>query len=105
MNRSQFNLFFTLFSASLAVFSLFIAYKIYFGSNYYIYCIEGIKLGKVLVAIWVIGPPVFFWFDWVIFCKSLPTSEKEDAKHTHDLGRNIWLALVGILAVAVGIKF
>jgi hypothetical protein len=61
------------------------------------------NLGKLLIGFWVIAPPVFFWVDWVAF---LPAQADRDvAKHTHDLARNIWLALVGILAVLFAVKF
>jgi hypothetical protein len=55
--------------------------------------------GKIIVATWAIAPPVFFWIDWVIFCASMPmdSKEREVAKHTHDLSRNIWLGLLGVV--------
>lgn len=53
--------------------------------------------GKGLTGFWVIVPPVFFWVDWVIFCDGLGDPEREAAKHTHDLSRNIWVAFAGIL--------
>ena len=44
-------------------------------------------------------PPIFFWVGWVAFSRELNTDPKRDfAKHTHDLGRNIWIAFAGILA-------
>jgi hypothetical protein len=53
------------------------------------------NLGKAIVALWAVGPPVFFWVDWVKFCAYMePGSKERDvAKHTHDLSRNIWLGL------------
>jgi hypothetical protein len=59
------------------------------------------QLGKLVIGFWVIVPPVFFWVDWVFFCTD---AEREVAKHTHDLGRNIWLAVVAILAVFFAVK-
>src|SRR5262245_19705273 len=42
---------------------------------------------------------IFFWVDWVAFSDELTTDGLRDfAKHTHDLGRNIWIAFAGILA-------
>jgi hypothetical protein len=54
--------------------------------------------GKVLVAAWAILPPAFFWIDWVGFCSTLTADERDIAKHTHDLARNIWLGLLGVLS-------
>jgi hypothetical protein len=56
----------------------------------------------VLVGIWVLCPPIFFWLEWVLWT---PVSEQETTKHTHDLARNIWLALIVILAVILDIKW
>lgn len=53
--------------------------------------------GKVLVAAWAILPPAFFWLDWVGFCRNATAPERDAAKHTHDLSRNIWLGLLGVL--------
>lgn len=61
-------------------------------------------LGYLLIGFWALAPPVFFWIDWVFFCQGLPKAELEIAQHTHDLSRNIWLALLAILAVAFGVK-
>lgn len=59
------------------------------------------QLGMFLIGFWAVVPPLFFWLDWVLFCSRLAPSDpaREVAKHTHDLSRNIWLALVGVLAV------
>jgi hypothetical protein len=63
-------------------------------------------LGKFLIGFWALVPPLFFWVDWVWLCTYLPAGdpEREVAKHTHDLSRNIWLALVGILAVLFALR-
>ena len=57
------------------------------------------QLGAILIVFWVGAPPLFFWFDWVVLCKNmrLDSAARDVAKHTHDLSRNIWLALVLIL--------
>jgi hypothetical protein len=57
-------------------------------------------VGKIVVALWAIFPPAFFWIDWVYFC-DLSTSDARDiAKHTHDLARNIWLGVLGVTTLA-----
>jgi hypothetical protein len=60
------------------------------------------NLGKAIVGIWAVGPPVFFWVDWVRYCSYMgPESKERDvAKHTHDLSRNIWLGLFAVLTFA-----
>jgi hypothetical protein len=39
-------------------------------------------------------------------CSYLPPGdpEREVAKHTHDLSRNIWVALVAVLAILFAVK-
>src|SRR4051812_32402662 len=55
--------------------------------------------GPYLIGIWILVPPLFFWVDWVYFSDELNTPELRDvAKHTHDLSRNIWIALTAVLA-------
>ena len=58
--------------------------------------------GKLIVAFWAVAPPVFFWVDWVYFCKDMAPEapERDIAKHTHDLARNIWVGLVAVLTFA-----
>ena len=60
---------------------------------------------KLLVGSWVIFPPVFFWLDWVVFCRDLPAKELDAAKHTHEVSRNIWLALIVVLVALFEIKW
>ena len=62
------------------------------------------QIGKFLVGFWVLAPPVFLWVDWVWFWGGMGADEREAAKHTHDLSRNIWLALVAVLTVLFNIK-
>lgn len=64
------------------------------------------ELGKVLIAFWGLVPPLFFWLDWVWLCSYLASydPEREVAKHTHDLSRNIWVALVAVLAILFAVK-
>jgi hypothetical protein len=58
-------------------------------------------VGKVLVAIWAIAPPAFFWIDWVWFCRDMKADapERDVARHTHDLARNIWIGFLALLTV------
>jgi hypothetical protein len=62
-------------------------------------------LGQIVVGSWVLGPPVFFWADWVYFTGGLTKDALDAVEHTHDLGRNIWLALVLLLVVLFDLKW
>lgn len=57
---------------------------------------------KFLIGFWVLAPPVWFMVDWTYYTSP---EEEENVKHVHELGRNIWLALVVILAVLTGIRW
>jgi hypothetical protein len=57
------------------------------------------RASKLVVAFWALVPPTFLWLDWVVLCAKVSAEEREGAKHTHELARNIWLALVGVLIV------
>jgi hypothetical protein len=63
------------------------------------------EFGRLLIGFWAVVPPLFFWLDWVLFCPSLSAADREIAKHTHDLSRNIWVALIAVLAVLFAVKF
>jgi hypothetical protein len=62
-------------------------------------------VGYVVVALWVVGPPFWFWAEWSFFSHGLPEEDLEDIKHSHELGRNVWLALVVLLTALFGIAF
>jgi hypothetical protein len=64
----------------------------------------GKNTGKVLVAIWVLFPPVFLWGDWLLYWPTLDKDAQDAAKHLHDLSRNIWLGLVAVLVATYGLK-
>lgn len=57
------------------------------------------QLDLVLIAFWLLAPPLFFWVDWVWFCRNLPhdSAERRTISHTHGLSRNIWAAFVALL--------
>ena len=57
------------------------------------------KVGPFALGAWTLLPPIFFWVDWTFFCDDLDKDELAAVKHTHDLARNIWLALIGVLVV------
>jgi hypothetical protein len=61
-------------------------------------------LGKLLIGFWLIAPPVFFWVDWVRFCRNMQPDDRKITEHTHDLARNIWIGLVAILAVLFAVR-
>ena len=60
-------------------------------------------VGHSMVALWIIGPPLWFSIEW--WWASNPSSSwhrsKEDLEilaHTHEVTRNVWVAFVVILA-------
>jgi hypothetical protein len=59
---------------------------------------------KIVILFWVALPPLWFFFEWIILCPNLLKDERERIAHTHDLARNVWLALVVFLAVILGVK-
>jgi hypothetical protein len=61
--------------------------------------------GLVLVAFWSLAPPLWFFFEWVILCPTLDETEQARIKHSHDLGRNVWVAYVIVVAVVAGITW
>jgi hypothetical protein len=101
MDRKKYNTVFTHLSIYGGVISLLIGLVAYF-DNFSI----SKTAGAVLIGIWTLAPPIFFWVDWVNYSGELDTDAKRDfAKHTHDLGRNIWIAFAAILVFLFGIPF
>jgi cytochrome b561 len=63
-------------------------------------------VGYPVVAAWVLLPPVWFFFEWVVLCRDLKNkAERDRIKHLHELARNIWLGLVVVLALTFGIDW
>jgi hypothetical protein len=58
-------------------------------------------LEKILVALWLAVPPVWFWFEWSLCTNKLAAPEKEDLKHSHELSRNLWAAIVILLTLCL----
>ena len=61
------------------------------------------RWGLPLLATWVVAPPLWFFFEYFIWPP--PAAEDERTRHFHDLARNLWLALVVLLAAIMEIKF
>ncbi len=67
---------------------------------------EAVNTGYILVLFWVLAPPVWFFFEWAVLCPNdLTPEESSRIKHLHDLGRNIWLALVIVLAAILNYDY
>lgn len=51
---------------------------------------------------WTILPPLWFWAEYWLLCRSDPCASKvgelDRFKHAQELGRNVWLAFVALLA-------
>jgi len=62
-------------------------------------------LGYSLLGLWALIPPVWFFLEWVILCRDISETESTRIQHLHDLARNIWLALIVVLAVIMGVEW
>ncbi len=57
-----------------------------------------------LLATWIVLPPMFFWFDYFVLWrvevnnKEPDPLEFEQFKHGQELSRNLWVAMVALLA-------
>ena len=63
--------------------------------------------GYVLIGLWVILPPIWFFFEFKHLHPNMAgdTFELSRVKQAQDLGRNIWLSFVVVLAAIIGIKW
>jgi hypothetical protein len=60
---------------------------------------------QLVVAGWTLIPPIWFWVHWYK-CPYDPASPKwERMTHGHEVSRNLWVALVIILAVLFDIHW
>lgn len=56
------------------------------------------------LVIWTVVPPIYFWFDYFVLWhiesrnKTTTFSTLEEFKHGQELSRNLWLAIVVLLA-------
>ena len=55
--------------------------------------------GKYLVAFWLLAPPLWFFYEWVLLAREPNVSQDklDHVKQLHELARNIWLAVVAVL--------
>jgi hypothetical protein len=61
-------------------------------------------LGKFIVLLWTVVPPLWFWADWKRFVVKDAQHDRDWAKHAHDLGRNVWIALTFVLTYLFDVK-
>jgi hypothetical protein len=57
---------------------------------------------KLLSLIWLIGPPLLMYIHWGVFCRRYDLINLELVQHSHNLLRNIWLAILGAIIVLFG---
>jgi hypothetical protein len=100
MNRQTLNRLFIALSIVVAAWSLWIAAH----DSGHLPGLDRRLTKHVLLLGWALGPPSFLWFEWLCYAGSMSDREKDEVKHTHSLARNIWLALLAILAIAFGVK-
>lgn len=58
----------------------------------------------VLLGFWAFVPPVWFFVEYV-YWPPAEGHEDDRAKHVHDLARNIWLALIVVLATIMNVQW
>jgi hypothetical protein len=63
--------------------------------------------GYVLIGLWVLLPPIWFFFEFQHLHPNMMENSFELArvKQAQDLGRNVWLSFVVVLAAIIGIKW
>jgi hypothetical protein len=66
---------------------------------------DRVHSASAILAFWALVPPVFFWLEWTLFSKKSDEKERDRIKHFHELSRNIWIALVVVLATIMKIKW
>ena len=55
------------------------------------------KLRGSIVAIWLVGPPIYFYIEWVFLYKESDEYPLEKFKYSQGLARSIWLAVTAVL--------
>jgi hypothetical protein len=56
--------------------------------------------GFLLVGAWALGPPIWFIWEW-----HANKVDVEQLKYSQELARNVWVAVVVVLAAIIGIKW
>lgn len=54
-------------------------------------------LNYVIVTLWTLVPPIWFWLEWFYSNPNAPNFNAESFAHGHEVSRNIWVALVVVL--------
>ncbi len=57
-------------------------------------------LAKLSLIFCAVLPPAWFWFEYCIIWWTAPDANRprfEEFKYGHEVGRNLWLAFVGVL--------
>jgi hypothetical protein len=52
-----------------------------------------------LLAIWLVGPPIWFWFEYHIFNRHLTEEEKKGLKEYQDVSSKVWAGVAATLAL------
>jgi hypothetical protein len=61
--------------------------------------------GYFLLAFWALAPATWFFFEWVYLVDHNLAEAAARISHSHDLGRNVWLAYIAVLASTLGAKW
>jgi hypothetical protein len=55
---------------------------------------------QLILAAWVILPPIYFWLEYYFLCDKIPPKELEEYKMFRELSRDVWAGIAAALAVA-----
>ena len=99
MSRNIINRWVVFISIGLAIVSLFLGWQVSTEVT-----APNASWGSYIVGFWTIAPPIYFWFDWAYLCEGSDKTTLDQVKTTHDLSRNIWVALVALLTVMFKLK-
>ncbi len=86
-------------SAVLALISLYLAFQLRPKNKQ-----DPEEEAYFLLAFWAVVPPTWFLVEYV-FWPPLDGRDDERTKHLHDLSRNIWLALIVVLAAIMRVQW
>jgi hypothetical protein len=64
-------------------------------------CLPPLSLPGLLVAGWIVVPPVFFFLE--LYVRDGGEADRQMLKTYHDYARTIWLALGAVLAALYGL--
>jgi len=53
----------------------------------------------LLLSMWLILPPIWFWFEYHIFFHHLSADERQSLKEYQEISRNVWAGVAALFAL------